>query len=178
MSINVTIDGTEYADIKTISAFGKTIQLEEIKESTGESSEITAWDDSTDYSFGGIIKKIREAKATGTFAYQSMSTDYIQMFDTGLGDDWEGIVIIDEDATRLPDNSDASKNLWFKFVNKEGYLLKISRSMSGSYANTADITANNLFKIENGIYYAKSMYLSSNIYSPFTVGNTCKWFAW
>lgn len=175
MSINATIDETKYTGIETIFAFGKTIQLEEIKDSTGESGEITVWNDSSEYSFGGIIKKVRQAKATGTFSYQMISTEYVQMFDTGLGDNWEGIFIIDENGEII-----TTSNIYysyFSFISKDGYCLIKHHNILLFSAGDTDLSNGTYLKIENGIYYAKSRYTSDG-YQPFKVGNTYRWFAW
>lgn len=137
-------------------------------------TETTTWDNASEYSFGGIVKNVRNAKATGTFAYQVNSTDYIQMFDTGLGNDWKGITIIDEEgefttiANKFP--------LWFQYVNKE-YGLRIHNSVGIISIGATDSSNDNYYKIENGIYYAKSRFTSEG-YQPFVVGHRYRWFAW
>lgn len=178
MSINATIDDTTYEGIETINAFGNTIRLEEVAESTGgsDAGAVTTWDDSSECSFGGIIKKVREAKATGTFAYQSISTEFVQMFDTGLGDNWNGIVIIDEEGT-MPSTVPTKYMAWFEFVSKE-FSMRINLTANTSEAGAKDISgSDNYMKIENGVYYAKSRYASDG-YQPFVVGHTYRWFAW
>lgn len=137
-------------------------------------NETTAWDNASEYSFSGIVKNVRNAKATGTFAYQSISTDYIQMFDTGLGNDWKGITIIDEEGEFT-----ISKNkfqLWFQYVNKE-YGLRIHQSIGTTSIGAIDSSNDDYYKIENGIYYAKSRFTSEG-YQPFVVGHRYRWFAW
>lgn len=137
-------------------------------------TETTTWDNASEYSFGGIVKNVRNAKATGTFAYQVNSTDYIQMFDTGLGNDWKGITIIDKEgefttiANKFP--------LWFQYVNKE-YGLRIHNSVGITSIGATDSSNDNYYKIENGIYYAKSRFTSEG-YQPFVVGHRYRWFAW
>lgn len=178
MSVNAIINETTYKGIETISAFGNTIRLEEIADSTGDSDAggATAWDGSSEYSFGSIIKKVREAKKTGTFAYQSISTEFIQMFDTGLGDNWNGIVIIDEEGTM---NSAIQNQFmaWFTFVSR-AFSLQINQCPATSYVGIKNLSGtDNYLKIENGVYYAKSRYISQG-YQPFVVGHRYRWFAW
>ena len=137
-------------------------------------NETTAWDNASEYSFGGIVENVRNAKATGTFAYQTISTDYIQMFDTGLGNDWEGIVIIDEEGELVTETN--KYQVWLQYVNKE-YLLRLHKSAGSSTIGAKDISNEDYMKIENGIYYAKSKFTSEG-YQPFAIEHRYRWFAW
>lgn len=178
MSIKAIIDDNTYEGIKTINALGNVIKIEEISEATGRAvpEDVTAWDGSSEYSFGSIVKKIHNAKATGTFIWQYNTTEYIQIFDTGLGDNWNGIIIIDEEGT-VNFTSVNDNMIWFAFVSRE-FSLRINKSANSSVAGKKDVTAtNNYLRIENGVCYAKSLY-NNNGYHPFVIGHTCKWFAW
>lgn len=161
----------------TVSYGGKTttFTVTGVAESSG-ANETTAWDNASEYSFGGIVKNVRNAKVTGTFAYQTISTDYIQMFDTGLGDDWEGIFIMDEEGELTEATS--RNQAYFIFVNKEYRFTKIYTVKQGKdLIGATDISSDSYLKVENGVYYAKSLYTSEG-YQPFILGHTYRWFAW
>ena len=159
----------------TVSYGGKTatFKVTGIVEESG-ANETTAWDNASEYSFGAIMNNVRNAKATGTFAYQTISTEYIQMFNTGLGDNWNGIVIIDEEGEFTTNTNQFP--LWFQYVNKE-YGLRIHQTVGKSNIGATDSSNDDYYKIENGSYYAKSR-LTSDGYQPFVVVHRYRWFAW
>ena len=179
MSINVTIDEATYSGVQTISAYGKTIQLKEIADSS-DGGSTSAWDNASEYSLGSIIKKAGSAQKTGTFVYQSVNTEYIQMFDTGLGDTWEGIFIIDEDGVIT--EAATPRYAYFSYIANNGNVMLISTGLNttiavGSGVGNVDISNHEYLKIENGVYYAKSLYDNTD-YTPFCIGHTYRWFAW
>jgi hypothetical protein len=141
---------------------------------TGGANETTAWDNASAYSFGGIAENVRNAKATGTFAYQTISTDYIQMFDTELGNEWEGIVIIDEEGEFA--TTPNQYPIWFQYANKD-YGLRMQQTVGTATIGATDHSNDDYYKIENGVYYAKSRFTSTG-YQPFVVGHRYRWFAW
>lgn len=185
MSINAKIDATTYSNVKTINAMGNIITLEEIIEETGgtETETVTTWDNYTEKSFGTIVKNMRNAKATGTFVYQALSTDFIQLFDTGLGDNWNGIALIDEDGF-LPSVRDYSGFLtkWFMHIDHDGYLLNLTLGTTGganSKCEQIDYEAGacNL-KIIDGVFYGNSTYANQTKYTGYYPNHTYRWYAW
>lgn len=187
MSINAKIDEVTYSNIETINAMGNVITLEEIVEETDGGIDtpvqVTTWDNYTEKSFGTIVKNMRNAKATGTFVYQALSTDFIQLFDTGLGDNWKGIALIDEDGF-LPSGETYSScyNKWFMYIDHDGYLMNLTLGTTNGSQTVSEQkdyeTGTCNAKIIDGVFYGSSTYANQNKYAGYYQDHTYRWYAW